>query len=97
MKKEVNKVVSMHEADEIVEFFMSHGYDVKTYEGSLLDNFLIEVGESDFRFGRFKVRKFIIIHEEYVNEWVSRLVFTMTDDEEKYNWWLNKFEKLVEE
>lgn len=93
MKKEINKVVSMNEADEIVEFFMSHGYYVRIYGGSLFDNYLIDVGESDFKFGRFKVRKYIIIHEEYVNEWVSRLVFTMTDDEEKYNEWVDKFEK----
>jgi hypothetical protein len=65
---------------------------VETYEGRLVNNYII-YGTDRIKIGKAKPRKFIIIQETYLNEWSSGLEITMTDNEAK----VTETEKFLEE
>lgn len=59
------------------------------FQGSLMDEFAIGVGSSDWKFKSVKGRpilgrKYVYAREEYVNCWASRLVLTLTDNKEEF-------------
>ena len=62
---------------------------VASFDGALLDNYLFE--NYNYKDGKgvvigrkHKVRKYIIIRENYVNEWTSTNIATETNNEKKY-------------
>ena len=62
---------------------------VASFEGALLDNYLFEnynyKDNKGVTIGRkHKVRKYIIIRENYVNEWTSISIVTETNNEKQY-------------
>lgn len=76
--------------EKIRDLAIAEGAVVNRYEGALLDNFVID-GARCIRVNNIVPRKYIIIREEYLNEWSSTysLVFTDSDgvcDEFKKGW-----------
>ena len=72
-------------ADNIISFLSNKGYDMDVLEGNLTDGFIAEIGNNNFSLGKIKFRKFIIVVEQYLNEWSSSLKMILTDDEGMYN------------
>ena len=83
--KKKTTVIDLKGAENIANYFLDNGYDVEVSEGCMLDSYFIEVGENNLKIGRAKVRKYIMIIDEYVNEWTSRLKLIMTDDYNKFS------------
>ena len=82
--KDVRIQISIHQADTIVNSLMSRGYDVEEIPGGLFDNYFCEIGNSTLKLGRYKMRKYMIIVEHYVNELTSALELILTDSTEKF-------------
>ena len=93
--KDVRMQVSMHQADMIINGLMSHGYDVEEIPGGLLDNYFCEIGNSTLKLGRYKMRKYMMIVECYVNEWTSTLELILTESTEKFENTFNAFRMEV--
>ena len=72
-------------ADNIINFLSNKGYDMEILVGCLNDGFIAEIGNNNFSLGKIKLRKFIIVVEQYINEWTSALKMILTDDESVYN------------
>ena len=72
-------------ADNIINFLSNKGYDMEILGGCLNDGFIAEIGNNNFSLGKIKLRKFIIVVEQYINEWTSGLKMILTDDEGMYN------------
>lgn len=89
--KDVRMQISMHQADMIINGLMSRGYDVEEIPGGLLDNYFCEIGNSALKLGRYKMRKYMMIVECYVNEWSSALELILTDSVEKFESTFNAF------
>lgn len=84
--KDYKTQVTGIQANSIVEFFTTHGCNsIITQEGTLQDNYCLDIGENTYKMGRTKVRKYLIIVEKYLNEWSSCLELIMTDNENTYN------------
>ena len=62
-----NKILSLSNSDEI-----------EIYEGSLRDNYIV-CNSNNITLGRVKPRKYIIIKEQYLNEWSSHYKILLTD------------------
>ena len=78
------------QANNIVDFFVSNGCnDIIIKEGCLQDNYCLDIGENNYKIGRIKIRKYLIITEKYLNEWSSYLELIMTDNENIYNKYYN--------
>lgn len=81
------KIVDMASKNDI-EF---DKYSVRFYTGSLLDEYAIYNSWTDgqkqyaIRPKRTKPRKHILLEENYVNEWSSAYTITFTDNQEKYD------------
>ena len=71
-----NKILSLSNSDEI-----------EIYEGSLRDNYI-----NNITLGRVKPRKYIIIKEQYLNEWTSYHKILLTDSENV----VDKYRKIFE-
>lgn len=82
--KDYRTEISSGCANNVVNYFIENGFNVEYKEGVLLDNYCIEVGENKLKFGKVKVRKYIIIVEKYLNEWSSSLEMILTDKKETY-------------
>lgn len=60
------------------------------FEGSLLDEYaVVMTGNQNWKINLSKgrpilARKYIYIEEQYVNEWSSKLVLVLTDNEKKF-------------
>lgn len=89
--KDVRMQISMHQADIIINGLMSRGYDVEEIPGGLLDNYFCEIGNNTLKLGRYKMRKYMMIVERYVNEWTSALELILTDSVEKFESTFNAF------
>lgn len=93
--------VSLEVADKIYSQLTQAGYDVKVFEGVLLDSYFCEIGENaKFRFtlkrgGRVKLRKYLMIIQNVKNEWSSDLTLVLTDDKEEYENELKKFKEVA--
>ena len=83
--KDYTAVIDLKGAENIANYFLDNGYNVEVSEGCMLDSYFIEVGENNLKIGRAKVRKYLMIIDEYVNEWTSRLKLIMTDDYNKFS------------
>lgn len=91
--KDVRMTISLKSCDNIVQALQERNYDVECVEGSLLDNYFCEIGENTLKVGRWKLRKYMIILERYVNEWTSTLELILTDSEETYYSLYDKYMK----
>lgn len=93
--------VSLEVADRICSQLIQTGYDVEVFEGVLLDSYFCEIGENAEykitlkRGGRVKLRKYLMILPEYKNEWSCGLTLVLTDNKEKYENELKKFEEVA--
>jgi len=71
---------------------------LEIYPGTLLDSFAIDFGESGkYNLGRKICRRFMVGREIYLNEWSSAIEITMTDSEQVYNNYIDKFSKVGQE
>ena len=82
--KDVKIRISTEICDNIVNALQEREYDVECIPGGLLDNYFCEVGESNLKLSRWKLRKYLIVLERFVNEWTSELELILTDNAETY-------------
>ncbi len=65
---------------------------LEIHPGVLLDSFAIDFGEPRrYKWGRTLFRQYMIGREIYLNEWSSAIELRMTDSEQVYNNYINKF------
>ena len=74
----------METCDNIVKALQEREYDVECVTGGTLDNYFCEVGKSNLKLSRWKLRKYLIVLERFVNEWTSTLELILTDNAETY-------------
>lgn len=82
--KDVRMRITMETCDTIVKALQERNYDVECIPGGTLDNYFCEVGESNLKLSRLKLRKYLIVFECFVNEWTSELELILTDNAETY-------------
>ena len=83
--KDVRMRITMENCNNIVNALQERNYDVECVPGGLLDNYFCEVGESNLKLYRWKLRKYLIVLEHFVNEWTSTLELILTDNAETYS------------
>ena len=71
---------------DTVEMFCTtlNNYLEDSFKGCMLDNYFFDIGNSNMRWGRVKLRKYVMILEKGLNEWSSVNELYMTDSYEKY-------------
>lgn len=95
--KDVRMRITMETCDNIVNTLQERNYDVECIPGGTLDNYFCEVGESNLKLSRWKLRKYLIVLERFVNTWTSALELILTDNEETYyNLYNNYMESYTE-
>lgn len=67
--KDVRMRITMETCDNIVNSLQERNYDVEYVPGGTLDNYFCEVGESNLKLSRWKLRKYLIVLERFVNTW----------------------------
>lgn len=78
-------------------------YSVSSYEGSLLDEYAIYNLWSDgreqraIRPKRTKPRKYVLIEEKYATEYSSTYTITFTDNQEKYDKFIEQHDEALYE
>ena len=82
--KDVRMRITMETCDNIVNALQERNYDVERVKGGKLDHYFCEVGESNLKLSRLKLRKYLIVLERFVNEWTSELELILTDNTETY-------------
>lgn len=79
--KDLTYEIGLDTYEEMLKLASKQGYDYFIITGTLLDSAMIMDNER-LRIGNAKPRKYIIMNVVYLNEWSSKLVMTMTDNEE---------------
>lgn len=71
------------EVEEMISLFEKIKGETEVYriQGSLQDEFLVDISEIKFRYG--VTRKWLIARESYLNEWSSELLVILTDNDSK--------------
>lgn len=92
--KDYRTLISLDEANKIVDFAINNEYTFDCFDGCLVDSYIIYNTES-VRIGRMKSRKNIIIREIYMNEWSSGLELIMTDNEETVKNFIKNMEVIA--
>lgn len=87
--------INLNQQAKILELAYQQDYDVYTIENTLLDDILIF--NKDIRIGNSKPRKYIIIKTEYLNEYSSELVMTLTNDDKKVDEFIKEYDKAQRE
>lgn len=82
--KDVRMKITMGTCNNIVNTLQERNYDVECVPGGMLDNYFCEVGKSNLKLSRWKLRKYLIVLECFVNEWTSTLELILTDNAETY-------------
>lgn len=95
--KDVRMIIDLKSCDNIIQGLQERNYDVECVEGSLLDNYFCEVGENNLKLSRWKLRKYLIVLERFVNEWTSTLELILTDNAETYYNLYNSYTENVME
>lgn len=67
------------------------------FEGCLQDSYFFNVGNNNMKWGRVKLRKYVMILEKGLNEWSSVNELYMTDSEKKYRELYDMYYKEREE
>lgn len=96
--KDVRMKITMGTCNNIVNTLQERNYDVECVPGGTLGNYFCEVGESNLKLSRWKLRKYLIVLERFVNEWTSTLELILTDNAETYYNLYNSYtENVMEE
>lgn len=96
--KTVSWKISMEQADALVASLFDNGFEPLCIPGSLQDNWICYIGEnSNYKMGRYKLRKYILIREVYENTWSSGLELELTDDDSVFEAWIRHYEEYMEE
>lgn len=96
--KDVRMRITMEKCNNIVNALQERNYDVECVPGGTLDNYFCEVGKSNLKLSRWKLRKYLIVLECFVNEWTSALELILTDNAETYYNLYNSYtENVMEE
>lgn len=95
--KDVRMKITMQTCNNIVNVLQKRNYDVECVPGGLLDNYFCEVSESNLKLSRWKLRKYLIVLERFVNTWTSELELILTDNVETYYNLYNSYTKNVME
>ena len=82
--KDVRMRITMENCNNIVNALQERNYDVECVPGGLLDNYFFFLFESNLKLSRWKLRKYLIVLERFVNEWTSTLELILTDNAETY-------------
>lgn len=82
--KDVRMGITMGTCNNIVNALQERNYDIECVPGGLLDNYFCEIGENNLKLSRWKLRKYLIVLERFVNEWSSDLELILTDNAETY-------------
>ena len=82
--KDIKMKITLDACNNIVNALQERNYDVEYVPGGTLDNYFCEVGESNLKLSRWKLRKYLIVLERFVNEWTSTLELILTDNAETY-------------
>lgn len=94
MKQTMEYEISSEVQEKIISMAVNDGVDVRQVAGSLQDNVMFE-NETGIRIGnRMKARKYIIMVEEYVNEWSSAINLIMTDSIQLYQQYQEEFDAM---
>ena len=88
---------TMENCNNIVNALQERNYDVECVPGGTLDNYFCEVGESNLKLSKWKLRKYLIVLERFVNEWTSTLELILTDNTETYYNLYNSYTENVME
>lgn len=94
MKQTMEYEISSEVQENIISMAVNDGVDVRQVAGGLQDNVMFE-NETGIRIGnRMKARKYIIMVEEYVNEWSSAINLIMTDSIQLYQQYQEEFDAM---
>lgn len=94
MKQTMEYEISSEVQEKIISMAVNDGVDVRQVAGCLQDNVMFE-NETGIRIGnRMKARKYIIMVEEYVNEWSSAINLIMTDSIQLYQQYQEEFDAM---
>ena len=91
--KDLTYEVSNEVFNHMLELAIKHDYNYFIIEGTLADSLMI-VDNDRFRIGKAKPRKYIIIECIPTTTWTSKLVMTMTDDDEKADMFYKEWESI---
>lgn len=81
-RKDYTTEISNQSVDNIITFCTHNEIDFNSYEGTLVDNYIIYANDC-IKLKRVKPRKYMIIRGYYINEWSSGLELIFTDSEKK--------------
>lgn len=97
--KTVSWRVSNSYANGIVNALTKEGFEPLCIPGSLQDNYICDLGEEcrKYKIGRFKLRKYLLIREVYLNECSSGLELELTDDDSVFKAWERHYENWLKE
>lgn len=96
--KTVSWRITYDEGTSILNQLIARGFMPLEIQGSLIDNYICEIGEwkkHRLKLGRFKLRKYLLIREVYETEWSSRWELELTDDDSVYEAWLKHWENQM--
>ena len=90
--------ISLEQANKFVDQLFGLGYEPLCISGSLLDNYICNLGtDHNLKLGCYKMRKYVLIREVYQNEWTSALELELTDDDSVYEKWIKNYEDYIKE
>lgn len=90
--KDLTYSINLNQQAKILELANQQDYEIFTIENTLLDDILIF--NEKIRFGNSKPRKYIIIETQYLNEYSSELVMTLTNDDMKVNEFIERYNQI---
>ena len=94
--KDLTYEIGLDTYEQMLKLASYQGYEYFVIEGTLLDSAMI-VDNDRLRIGKTKPRKYIIMDVVYLNEWSSKLVMTMTDNEELADEFYSNWQAYVDE
>lgn len=96
--KTVTFRITMEQANNLVNQLAELGYMSFCIPGVLQDNFICDLGiNHGLKMGRFKMRKYVLTREVYLNEWSSGLELELTDNDSVYEAWMKHYENYLKE
>ena len=90
--KDLTYSINLNQQAKLLELATQQDYEIYTIENTLLDDILIF--NEDIKIGNSKPRKYIIIKTEYLNEYSSELVMTLTNDDTKANEFVERYNQI---
>ena len=95
--KTVSWGISSSYADALLKCLEENGFKYLTIPGVMQDNYICKIDNANYKLGRFKLRKYLLIREVYKNEWSSGLELVLTDDDSVYKAWEKHYENYLKE